>query len=935
MKHRLKIILSAIILQNVLSACGQARLPTEARVFESIAQNMVFVAGGTYAKQKGRAKVLPRKVRVSDFRLSKYELTQKQWLSVMEKKPETLKNYCPDCPMPVPTYGEAMDFVRVLNLKTGKNYRLPTEVEWEYAARGGTKTKNYQYSGSNRLAEVAWFRKSEKDTANILHKTGTKTPNELGLYDMQGNVSEWCTDVYGSYQTQGYAPDSIPDSGFRRLRGGAVQSPKDECFPFSQRLVAIRKKALNAGIRLAASPPANMQKVKARLMVNIPGNQVTSGQETGRRSIAFSPDGSKVLVANTASMVRLWDTKTGRLLHELSKGFFPAFFEFSPDGKKILLIDDQRIYIRSVPTMKLLQSINLSKVAAPTDSLYQTGIYPMTARFLRDPSKLMTLVNQELFYLDLGDLRLKKVIKKEHDPITTFALSADASLVAVLYGKTWVQVRNTSDGSFVQNLFSGDVKTTFMSFASDTSFLLATGGHKFRYWHVKTEEEITQYRRKTSLGNFMASPSADGKTIWMYKDAPNNILEKWSVAQGKVSQKISLGRNQDGPATVLATSPTRNLLATAHPTGKVTLRRGAAFLWQIEAGPDWHHVALSPDNRRIWMGSEQGQVRFWDIEERKAGQGKLPSGSSRDKKKAKFASQTVAIRSVDGTKTITGNKDGICQVIGDKGSRKFKAHNAGITHLALSPDASKLATVGAGSQVKVWNTATKKQLFAFGNNQRVKSIKFSLDGSLLLVRLWGGFQVRSALTGRQIPRFGGHRIPAYALCCSPDGSKCAAVSLDKMVWVKDLKTNKNLFELKHDTIVSAANFSPNQKYVAIAIRNKIELWDIQTKKLIQTFSGHRADITGIVFTSDNKKIISTSQDQTTRLWSIKQNKLLATLYTCFSDPSAWLVVAPDGKYDGNPQGLKNMHYVTDTQKVLLSGMGKRPVKNLLRMLMHK
>ena len=151
----------------------------------------------------------------NDYYIGKYEVTQALWQAVMGNNPSHFKGG--NLPVEMVSWDECQEFISKLNSITDKTFRLPTEAEWEYAARGGKKSGGYQYSGSNNLSDVAWY-----DVYGGTHAVGTKQANELGIYDMAGNVGEWCQDWKGSYSSSSQVnPTGATSGSYRVIRGGS------------------------------------------------------------------------------------------------------------------------------------------------------------------------------------------------------------------------------------------------------------------------------------------------------------------------------------------------------------------------------------------------------------------------------------------------------------------------------------------------------------------------------------------------------------------------------------------------------------------------------------------------------------------------------------------------------------------------------------------
>jgi len=212
---------------------------------------MVFVEGGTFMMGCNdsicNSFYIPRhQVTLSSFYIAKYPVTQKQWMALMGENPSVYKG--DDMPVNNITWHKTQYFINYLNEITGKNYRLPTEAEWEFAARGGNKSEGYRYSGSDNLDEVAWFLDNSEGK---LHPVGKKKPNELGIYDMSGNIREWCSDWHDYYLDIPQINPTGPEKGrYHLTRGGYFNTNNHFCIVWARNAVLHDPVFFTFGFRL-------------------------------------------------------------------------------------------------------------------------------------------------------------------------------------------------------------------------------------------------------------------------------------------------------------------------------------------------------------------------------------------------------------------------------------------------------------------------------------------------------------------------------------------------------------------------------------------------------------------------------------------------------------------------------------------------------------
>ncbi len=227
-------ILTPCLLFAAFAAFGQSAESLRSNpeiITDSLAGTFVLVKGGSFdmGSNNGSSDEVPvHRVTLSDYYIGETEVTQSQWRAVMGDNPSRF-NGCDACPVEKVNWNDIQTFLQILNSRSGTvKYRLPTEAEWEYAARGGPQSNGYTYAGSNIINDVAWYNGNSEGRT---HSVKSKTPNELGLYDMAGNVWEWCSDWYGNYTSESqtnptglssFSPDHV-------VRGGSWYRTPQVC----------------------------------------------------------------------------------------------------------------------------------------------------------------------------------------------------------------------------------------------------------------------------------------------------------------------------------------------------------------------------------------------------------------------------------------------------------------------------------------------------------------------------------------------------------------------------------------------------------------------------------------------------------------------------------------------------------------------------------
>ena len=209
----------------IINGGGESEFKNQTFTVKGVSFDMIAVEGGTFTmgatEEQGsdadENESPTHRVTLSSYYIGQTEVTQELWQAVMGSNPSRFSGT--NLPVEQVTWDDCQEFIHKLNALTGQNFRMPTEAEWEFAARGGNNGHGYKYSGSNNADDVAWHAFISSKTT---HPVATKAPNELGIYDMSGNVEEWCSDCFGDYSSADQTNPTGPTSGsYRVIRGGS------------------------------------------------------------------------------------------------------------------------------------------------------------------------------------------------------------------------------------------------------------------------------------------------------------------------------------------------------------------------------------------------------------------------------------------------------------------------------------------------------------------------------------------------------------------------------------------------------------------------------------------------------------------------------------------------------------------------------------------
>jgi WD40 repeat protein len=560
--------------------------------------------------------------------------------------------------------------------------------------------------------------------------------------------------------------------------------------------------------------------------------------ESWVRSVAFSPDGKKIISSSSDRTVKIWDIQ-GNLLAVLTGHTHPVTsVAVSPDGQTIVSgSDDKTIRIWDISGQERGQffghkNVVTSVAFSPDGKTIASGSLDQTIR-------IWDVSGQPL-----------GVLKGHEDIVTAVAFSPDGKMIISGSRDHTIRLWDIS-GQPLRVLEGHEDDVTAVAVSSDGQRIVSAGADRtIRVWDISGNPlavwnlgeifalslAIAPDDRKILAGN-------SDKTIGIWDMSGNKI----AVLKGHQDSVWSVAFSPDGQTVV---SGSRDK----------TVRLWDSFGNQVaeftKHDAPVRSVAIAPNGQTMVSGGEDNQIQLWNI-----------SG----KKLATLQGHQDAVRSVafspDGQTIVSGSEDKTLRLWNLQGQELavFQGHEAPVYSVAFSPDGQTIVSASEDKTLRLWNRQGEEKAVFSGHKDYVRSVAFSPDGQTIVsgsydktVRLWD-------LQGNQLKLFSAHQASVYAVAFSPDGQTIVSGGEDDTLRLWNLQGEQKIFQGHDDAVISLV-FSPDgQTIVSGSYDHTVRLWDLSGNQLA-VITGHQAPVYSVAMTPDGQKIISGSSDKTVRVW---------------------------------------------------------------------